>query len=29
MIYLLEDDTSIQKFVIYALKNAGFEVAGF
>lgn len=29
MIYLLEDDTSIQKFVIYALKNAGFEAAGF
>lgn len=29
MIYLLEDDTSIQKFVIYALNNSGFEVAGF
>lgn len=29
MIYLLEDDTSIQKFVIYALKNAGFEAVGF
>lgn len=29
MIYLLEDDTSIQKFVSYALKNAGFEVRGF
>ena len=29
MIYLLEDDTSIQKFVIYALNNAGFEVVGF
>ena len=29
MIYLLEDDTSIQKFVSYALKNAGFEVEGF
>lgn len=29
MIYLLEDDTSIQKFVSYALKNAGFEIQGF
>ncbi len=29
MIYLLEDDTSIQKFVSYALSNAGFEVKGF
>lgn len=29
MIYLLEDDTSIQKFVSYALNNAGFEVMGF
>lgn len=29
MIYLLEDDTSIQKFVSYALKNAGFEIVGF
>ncbi len=29
MIYLLEDDTSIQKFVSYALNNAGFEVRGF
>lgn len=29
MIYLLEDDTSIQKFVIYALNNSGFEVKGF
>ena len=29
MIYLLEDDTSIQKFVTYALNNAGFEVKGF
>lgn len=29
MIYLLEDDTSIQKFVSYALINSGFEVKGF
>jgi CheY-like chemotaxis protein len=29
MIYLLEDDNSIQKFVTYALNNAGFEVKGF
>jgi len=29
MIYLLEDDTSIQKFVIYALTNAGFQIEGF
>ncbi len=29
MIYLLEDDTSIQKFVTYALNNSGFEVVGF
>lgn len=29
MIYLLEDDTSIQKFVIYALNNSGFQVKGF
>ena len=29
MIYLLEDDTSIQKFVSYALNNAGFEVKAF
>lgn len=29
MIYLLEDDTSIQKFVSYALVNSGFEVKGF
>ena len=29
MIYLLEDDTSIQKFVTYALNNSGFEVKGF
>lgn len=29
MIYLLEDDTSIQKFVSYALNNAGFKVKGF
>lgn len=29
MIYLLEDDTSIQKFVSYALANAGYEVKCF
>ena len=29
MIYLLEDDTSIQKFVSYALKNSGLDVVGF
>lgn len=29
MIYLLEDDSSIQKFVSYALNNVGFEVKGF
>lgn len=29
MIYLLEDDTSIQKFVSYALNNSGFEVKTF
>lgn len=29
MIYLLEDDVNIQKFVIYALENTGFQVEGF
>ena len=29
MIYLLEDDTSIQNFVLYTLKNTGFEAEGF
>lgn len=29
MIYLLEDDESIVKFVIYALKQTGFEAKGF
>ena len=29
MIYLLEDDESIRKFVIYALKQTGMEAAGF
>lgn len=29
MIYLLEDDTSIQKFVSYALTNSGFKIQGF
>lgn len=29
MIYLLEDDTSIQNFALYTLKNTGFEAEGF
>lgn len=29
MIYLLEDDESIRKFVIYALKQIGMEAVGF
>lgn len=29
MIYLLEDDTSIQNFVLYTLKNTGFDAEGF
>ena len=29
MIYLLEDDESIRKFVIYALKQTGLEAVGF
>lgn len=29
MIYLLEDDESIRKFVIYALKQTGMEAMGF
>ena len=29
MIYMLEDDTSIQNFVLYTLKNTGFEAEGF
>ena len=29
MIYLLEDDESIRKLVIYALQSQGFEAAGF
>ncbi len=29
MIYLLEDDTNIRNFVVYALNNSGFETAGF
>ncbi|MEE1238462.1 MAG: response regulator transcription factor [Acutalibacteraceae bacterium] len=29
MIYLLEDDESIVKFVIYALRQTGFEAQGF
>ena len=29
MIYLLEDDTNIRNFVIYALNNSGLEAEGF
>lgn len=29
LIYLLEDDKSIQDFVLYALRNTGMEVEGF
>ena len=29
MIYLLEDDDSIRKLVIYALQSQGYEAAGF
>ena len=29
MIYLLEDDESIRKFVLYALNQTGFEAQGF
>lgn len=29
MIYLLEDDKSIQNFVLYTLKNTGFDAKGF
>lgn len=29
MIYLLEDDTNIRSFVIYALNNSGLEAEGF
>lgn len=29
MIYLLEDNESIRRFVIYALNNSGFEAEGF
>ena len=29
MIYLLEDDESIRKFVVYALKSTGVEAQGF
>ena len=29
MIYILEDDESIRKLVIYALETQGFEAAGF
>lgn len=29
MIYLLEDDTNIRNFVVYALNNSGLETEGF
>ena len=29
MIYLLEDDTNIRNFVVYALNNSGLEAEGF
>ena len=29
MIYLLEDDDSIRKLVIYALESQGFQAVGF
>lgn len=29
MIYMLEDDSSIRNFVLYALNNSGFEAVGF
>lgn len=29
MIYLLEDDDNIRKFVVYALNNSGFQAEGF
>ena len=29
MIYLLEDDDSIRKLVVYALQSQGFQAAGF
>ncbi|MDD4200305.1 MAG: response regulator transcription factor [Eubacteriales bacterium] len=29
MIYMLEDDENIRNFVIYALRNSGFEAVGF
>ena len=29
MIYLLEDDTNIRSFVVYALRSSGFEAEGF
>ena len=29
MIYLLEDDDSIRKLVIYALESQGYEAQGF
>lgn len=29
MIYYVEDDTNIRDLTVYALKQAGFEAAGF
>ena len=29
LIYLLEDDESIRKLVVYALKSRGYEAIGF
>ena len=29
MIYLLEDDGSIRKLVVYALESQGYQAAGF
>ena len=29
LIYLVEDDESIRKLVIYALESQGFEMSGF
>ena len=29
MIYLLEDDTNIRNFVVYALNKSGLEAEGF
>ena len=29
MIYLLEDDDSIRKLIVYGLQSQGYEAAGF